>query len=550
MDTSAEGLIKLNDQMRSEVSGMVGLWDECGRYCLTRKIQALNAGSNRTATDSSFTPDQRLLNTVAVEANKTLAAGRLSWTTPSDSPWFVWKPAPQLEESEATESWLAKCTEIAQLYLGASNFYTCVHESFLDNSTFGTSSLFAEEGRSAPLNFKTFDVGTFVLGEDESGMVNMVFREIEYTAFQAKEAFGQLPAQVEADVANKPLTRHRFLHAIYERPESEQNAQGGPQQKRFASCWVHMATKMKVKEGGYDELPTFVMRYLRWSESSPYGASPAMEALAEIRGVNYLELLLSTMAEVTVSPRIILPQNYQGAPDLRAGGITMGGLTRDTFPQEWMTGGRIDFGLELLQRKERMIQEIFHRPLFDQFAQIERQITATEVRVREAEKLVRFSPAFTRQTTELINPVLERVFMLLFRAGKFPPPPREALMQDAYGEWMLLYPRVIQTSRMALALQALKRSALGSIMEYALPLVQTGSPVLDNFDLDKAIRDIGRGEGAPDSWVKESEAVEATRKARAEAQAQAQQAAMMAEAMKSKPIAEAGVAAITGKQAA
>jgi hypothetical protein len=228
----------------------------------------------------------------------------------------------------------------------------------------------------------------------------------------------------------------------------------------------------------------------------------------------------------------------------------MGGLTRDTYPQEWMSGGRLDYGLDFITRKERMIQEIFHRPLFDQFALIERQVTATEVRAREAEKLVRFSPAFTRQTTELINPALERVFMLLFRAGKFPPPPREALMQDAYGEWMLLYPRVIQTSRMALALQALKRSAFGSILEYALPLEQLGKPALDNFDLDKAMRDIGRGEGAPDAWVRESEAVEATRKARAEAQAQAQQAEMMAEAMKSKPIAEAGVQAITGQQAA
>ncbi|MFK5284110.1 hypothetical protein ACI3PL_31475, partial [Lacticaseibacillus paracasei] len=63
-----------------------------------------------------------------------------------------------------------------------------------------------------------------------------------------------------------------------------------------------------------------------------------MRALAEIRGVNYLEMLMATLAEVSVNPRMIMPQGFQGVPDLRAGGITFGGMTRDTFPQEWMTG--------------------------------------------------------------------------------------------------------------------------------------------------------------------------------------------------------------------
>ena len=545
MDTSAQGLCDLNNRLRMDAAGMVSLWDECGRYCLSRKIQSLSSHASRAPmTDVGFSPETRVLNTVAAEANRTLAAGCVSWITPADTPWWQWKPAPQLDGNDATETWLARCTEIAQQYLAGSNFYNRIHETFLDRSTFGTSCLWGEEGRNSPLNFRAFDVGSFVIAENEEGIVNQLFRELEYTAAQAKEAFGSVPPEVTQNLEKEPNNRHRFLHVVYERPAKEVQDKAGPMAMRFASCWIHIATKTKVRESGYDELPAFVSRYLKWSESSPYGASPAMEALAEIRGVNYFELLISTQAEVTVNPRIILPQGYQGTPDLRAGGITFGGMSRDTHPQEWLSGGRFDWGLQFLERKEKMIQEIFHRTLFAQFAEIERQITATEVRAREAEKLARFSPAFTMLTTEVINPVLERVFMILFRAGKFPPPPREALVIGPDGEPMMLFPQVIQISRMALALQSLKRNAWENTLAWALPLQEIGIPVLDNIDTDRAIRDLSRGDGLPTSYLRDSDAVEATRAARTQAQQQAQQAEMAMQAMKSKPLVDAGMAAM------
>lgn len=539
MDTSNDGLIKLNNRMRTDASGMVSLWHECGRMCVSRKVQSLNAGAAQMVGDSSFTPEQAVLTTVASEANDTLAAGCLSWITPSDTPWFVWKPAPQLEGSDAVETWLQRCTEIAQIYLGSSNFYNRIHEAFLDRSTFGTACPWLQPGANHPLHFRTFDVGTFAVAEDNEGQVNLITRELDFDARQAEAEFGRLPERMRQAAKDKPLDRHRFLHVIFERPASERNPDGGPLGMRFASRYIFLETKETVREGGYEELPAFVSRYLRWSESSPYGASPAMLALAEIRGVNYLELLLATQAEVTVNPRIILPQGYQGTPDLRAGGITMGGMTRESHPQEWLTGGRLDLGLAMLDRKENQVREIFHRGLFMQFAQIERQITAAEVRAREAERLARFSPAFTNLTTETINPLLERVFMILFRADKFPPPPREALVQNALGEWVMLYPQIVQTSRMALALQALKKSAFLSMLEYSLPLIQAGEQVLDNFDTDRAVRDLARGDGLPTTFIRDSEAVEGVRAARAQAQQAAAQAEMMQAAMKSKPITDA-----------
>ncbi len=544
MDTTPQGLIDLNNRMRADASGMISLWDECGRMTLTRRVDALTSAINRTASvNDSFTPyDAAILNSTAVEAAAAHAAGCAAWITPADQQWFMWEPVGAFKK-DSVKSWLAECADIARMYLAASNFYTKTHELYLDRVVFGTGALMAETGRKSALNFRVFDAGSYVMADDEEGDADLIIREHTYSARQAEEKFGResLPPRVAADLAGKPTSRHRFLHCIRPRPVEERDRESGPRGMAYASLWLAVDDKMMVQTGGFEELPVFINRYLRWSEFSPWGASPAMQALAEIRGLNFMEVLLATLAEVTVTPRIILPQGFSGVPDLRAGGITMGGLTRDTFPQEWGTGGRFDIGLGLLERKERAINNIFHRPLFDQFAQLERQITAAEVHAREAEKVARFSPAFHQLTTELINPVMQRVFMLLFRQDKFPPPPAEALYRDAAGNMRLAFPQTVQTSRMALAMQALKKTAFSNMLMLFSSMKAGGSEVFDNLDEDEAFRDLTRGDGLPPSYLRDTEARDAIRQKRAQAEQAMQQASMAQAAMKSAPLVQAGV---------
>ncbi len=548
MDTSPNGLIRLNEDLRSQTSGMMNLWQECGRFCLTRKVSSLMHSASRSETqDSLYQPDMRLLNSVAVEANEVLAAGCMAWIMPSESRWWTWKPAPEQEGNDVVEEWLQSCTEVALTALFSSNFYSRAHEVLQDRSTFGTAALWAETGRNNTLNFRAWDVGTFVVAENAEGYVDTVFREIERTARQASEEFTHLPPVVKNALAsNRPNAKFRFLHVVYPRSQQELARKTGAMAMPFASIYVHPDSKLTVKESGFEELPAFVTRYLKWSEASAYGVSPAMRALAEIRGVNYLEMLMATLAEVTVNPRILMPQGVQGVPDLRAGGITMGGIGAETFPKEWMTGGRFDIGLTLIERKERSINEAFHRTLFELFANRAGDINIPHVRALEAEKLARFSPAFTSLTTEFINPILERVFMLLYRAGKLPKPPQEAFSLNSLGKPVLFFPRAIQTNRMSLAMQQAKTNGFARLFELFAPLAQAGEPVLDNLDSDRAYRDIARGEGLPADYLRSTDTVEQLRQARAQAAQAAEQRDIMIQASKSKPLVEATLAAAAG----
>lgn len=525
---------------------MVTLWDDCGRMCLTRKVDALTTAINRTADATiSFTPyDAAVINSVAVDAVTVNAAGCASWITPSNARWFVYEPAPEFNR-DSVKSWLSECTEIAHRYLAASNFYTKVHELYIDRVVTGTATLTCEAGKKSALVFRVFDPGSFMICDNDEGDCDLLFRERRFTARQAVEKFGteKVSTKVRDDAEKKPNAVHSFLQSVYPRSDAEMNRPGSAGFP-FAECWVEMNEKKKAGESGFEELPFFASRYLRWSEFSPWGVSPAMQALAEVRGVNFLDMLQATAAEVGVNPRIIVPQGFSGVPDLRAGGYTTGGITRDQSPYEWMTGARVDWMEPVIARKVKSIENIFHVPLFAQFAQIDREITATEVRAREAEKVARFSPAFTQLTTELLNPLLQRVFMVLLRAGKFPPPPVEALYRDAAGEVRMKYPEIVMQSRMALALQALKKSEFADMVAMWAPLAQAGSDVLDNLDQDYVCRDLVRGSGLPAAYLRESDAVEQFRQKRAEAMQAQQQAEMAQELIRSRPIAEAGVKAM------
>lgn len=540
MDTSPSALIQLHDSLRNDASPMMSLWDECGRMCLTRKISSLNTARNKGTTTENNPTETRLLNSVAVEANEILASGCMSWIMPSEGRWFVWKPSPQQEGNDAVEEWLQHCTEVAQTILFSSNFYSRAHEVLQDRSTYGTASLWAEAGTRGPLNFRAWDVGTFVVSENAEGYCDMIFRSIERTARQAKAEFDTLPAVVQVHLSSGKIeTKTRYLQCIFPREITAQSAEKGARGMPFASIYIHEESKSIVKESGFEELPAFVTRYLKWSEASAYGVSPAMRALAEIRGVNYLELLMATLAEVTVNPRIILPQGYQGVPDLRAGGITMGGTTQDTFPKEWGTGGRFDIGLNLLERKEKAVNEAFHRSLFEMFNNRTGDLNIPHVRALEAEKLSRFSPAFTALTSEFINPVVERVFMLLFRGGLLPPAPREAYVLDALGRSTILFPRCVQTNRMSLAMQQAKKQGLSELVAMFGPLAAAGMPVFDNIDSDRAWRDLSRGEGLPADYLVNEDTVKQLRDARAQAAQAAQQKEIAMEALKSKPLVDA-----------
>jgi len=159
-----------------------------------------------------------------------------------------------------------------------------------------------------------------------------------------------------------------------------------------------------------------------------------------------------------------------------------------------------------------------HGDLFRLFAQIERTMTATEATLREAEKVMQFSPTFSALTSEYLDPKLMRIFGILWRQGKMPQPPEELTM--LLGEGSVPLPQVAYNNRISLAIKAKQNSNYAEYMAIQTPLAEMNPSILDNMDSDRTFRDGWRNAGLPEDGLLREIDVEETRQARAEAQQQ------------------------------
>lgn len=519
----AKRLLDRHAALKGERAAWDAFWQEVGDYVMPRKAQVLEQ------TDAPSTVKQQVLfDSTAIRANNILANGQLAWMTPHESSWFSFDPPPEMSGNDRVAQWFKRCSEIAHLEFSRSNFYSEIHELYLDRGAFGTAVIFCDTGKLSALRFETWDVGSFSVAEDDEGYVDTVSREYCFTLRQAEQHFGRENLSEEmqkalGEAASDPKkldARYTFLHMIYPRsPEEIDPEKVDPENMPIASVYIDQKAKQVVKVSGYRELPFFVTRFLKWGKA-PYGWSPSWIALPDSRQLNFLEKNLDALAEVTAFPRMLVPQNYAGDFDLRANGVTYFDPNNpNAVPREWMTGGRYDVGLDRANRKQRAIEDAFHVDLFQMFSQQEKQMTATEVSERAAEKLIQFSPTFARMTTELFNPMLRRAFALLLRGGYFPPPPPEALAQDAGGPY-LPEPKISYSSRIAMSIRALENNAFNRTLAMMMPVAELRPDILDNFDFDRIVRAMARNDGMPSEWMLDAEVVKQMREARAQAAAQ------------------------------
>ena len=387
----------------------------------------------------------------------------------------------------------------------------------------GTGTLEVQEGAESPLEFRILPIGSYYIVENGRGVVDRLFREWKLTIQQAIDLFGEraLPRKLlEGDPSKRLTQEEKFIFAVYPRPVEEQRDLG-PEGMPIAGCVIHEATKTEVARYGWEERPTITYRFQEGPDGSPWGVGPGVLALCDMRGVNYLDSLIARgVGKIIDPPLAAVKGSLTGPLDLTRGGVS---LVNDPAnrPMPIAEVGNLNVGDAFLTKKEDQLRRHFHTELFEAFLNLQREITRYEAQQRRAEQLDRFAPVFHRTTTEFVNPLLERVFMILLRSGHFPPPPREAIVQTPSGP-KILYPKAIQTSRMAVSFAAIGQQAFRELMADLLPIAQVDPTVLDNFNFNAAARMLASGTAALAEVVRPADEVAAMQEAKAQQAAQQQ----------------------------
>lgn len=521
--------IKTSESLLDEMRSQSGVWDWLRQHIMPHTQAEADQDERPTANT------RRRHSTVACDSLHVLAGAHIMYITPTGQRWFALKSAKKTKNSRY-DDWFAKATEIAHAELAASNFYTVIHQCFLDRCLTGTGCLYCDKLPDGTLNFKNVPTGTYAIAEGLDETVDTIARLFKLTAHQAVEQFGydNLPQKIRDHYDNDKIRyteKSQYLHLVIPRPGA---AFGhdlvNPLQMKWASIYIAWdANKTIIQQGGYNEFPFLVTRFLKFGES-PYGYAPGMNVKEEIKATLKLERVMDVLGEVAAFPRILTLAEQVGEIDMRAGGRTVvkPQAAQLQLPREWGTQGRYDIGKDRIDNKEEKIRQAYFVPMLQVISSVDRQMTATEVNARQEEKVLAFTPSMTLFCSDC-NTLINRIFSLLFRMGKFPTEdmPDELIVRDQGGseDFEIKIPSVSYLGKIGQAIERAQRSGGDYYIQSALMYTQaTGDPsMLEVLDIRKYARFVYENTGAPMDCLrtpKELEQLDQQRKAAAQQQAQ------------------------------
>ena len=132
-------------------------------------------------------------------------------------------------------------------------------------------------------------------------------------------------------------------------------------------------------------------------------------------------------------------------------------------------------------------------------------MTATEVAERHEEKLLMLGPVVERQESELLNPLLARVFALLDRSGRIPSRPEVLAGRD----FRLEYVSVLSQAQRLIGTQPIR-----GLAAFAGQISALRPEVLDKLDLDAALDEYAAMIGAPPAMLRDKGEVARIRRER------------------------------------
>jgi hypothetical protein len=325
-----------------------------------------------------------------------------------------------------------------------------------------------------------------------------------------------------------PEKEFTFIHGVYPRVDiPELTGLAPPKQRPWASCWVQVKDQKLVEEGGYYEFPWVVPRWSKLS-GDVYGFSPALNARADIRTLNAAKRYEMRAWEKAIDPPTLA--NYNGIiGDLR---LDPGGLTyvRDINGIKPFISGA-QWNVSQIKSDELIanILRAFHN---DKLRLHEGpNMTATEVRARMELMQQILGPVVGRLQTELLNPLISRVFMMMYRANKFLPAPDVVL---EYGSQL----DVEYVSPLARAQRLEEVFAIERWFGQLAGMAQADPTVLDIVDFGSIGRLIAKRVGVPSEAIRSEEEVAELQQKR-----QAQEQAMQQAAAQQQALEQAGAAA-------
>lgn len=549
---SVTDLLRRRTALRAERDQYADLWQEIAEHVIPHKsniTNLLSPGERQT---------RKLFDSTAIDASQTLASSIHGTLTPSTQPWLSLKiRQEELNEIGEVKDWLEDVARRIHAALRQSNWTTAVHELYLDLvGPAGMGCIFVEEkpptanGAFGGFRFSTHGPGEYMIAEDAEGRVDTIFRDLSLTARAIVRKWGDKKAgeKVSDTAESKPDQRFTVLHVVM--PRDDYSRAGGTKRRGFPwfSCYIVVESRHKIEQGGFDEFPFLLPRWAK-TTGEVYGRGPSHTALPDIRTLNTVkEFVLQAAPLAMFPPTIERDDSVVGEPDLTPAGrnvvSVIGGQSLSETFAFLQTGMKIDLSQIVLADLRAGVRRIYFADQLE--LQEGSQMTATEVQVRYELMQRLLGPTLGRLEAEFLNPLVERLFGIMARAGALLPLP-QALTQRGVElpDLDIEYEGPLARAQRTVELVAQDRvlgfvTALTTAMTGAAVPPSQVAAVFDVLKVDRWVRDRAEITGVRSDSLASEEEVGEIRRARAEQeaqQAQLQQAQQVAEiAQKGAPM--------------
>ena len=478
------------------------------------------------------------VNSRARQIPDDFAAGMKSGLTSPSRPWFTLTLYDTgLAELETVKAWLTEVQDIMQGTMLRTNIYDQIYDVYKEQGVFGTGALLIEEDDDEVFHAQSLTIGSYAIGVDKRGKVNRFCRQFRRTLNQLVAEFGEnaLPEELRYRYREKreknDNTRYELRNLIEPSEEYKQN-EGKSGKFRYRSLWWLYGYKEPefLRESGYHEFPVMVPRW-RVINDDLYGREqPGDTGYDDAVTLQELEIDERSAIKKGVRPPVVMPDSLtQG--DLRdyPGGVTLYSPMGDNVPAVTPLY-KVEFDHKSVAEKRleltEHLEEIFYVNMFKMWTtDLRANRTATEIQAREQEKMYMLGPLIERQMSEMLDPMITRIFGIMDRAGMFPEPPEELADRDIKIEYMSVLANIQkQASYSGIEVLTNQANILGQ-MQMAL---SGQSDVLDKIDCDEIIDQLADMYVIPAGIVLGDDKVSELRQAREKAQQeQMQQQQMM-----------------------
>lgn len=468
--TTHKGLDHVNIRWADTLSArsyVESRWMEEAAFVVPRRYRALTSNRDYASRFGHI----HIVDGTGTWAARVLAAGMFTGVTSPARPWIGVRDEEREWEdlSQEEQEWYQHVTQVILTVMDRSNYYNAKAVQWLDNGVFGTTPMIIYDDPRDVIRCYVSPVGEFALDNNDAMRVDFFSRKISRTYRQVRLMLenkamkankdGLPPATLsQLEDSGSAKTTQDFIHCI--EPNTDGLFPEIPASFKWRDVyWAGGSAKpVPFIAKGFHEQPFSVMR---WNVlgNDVYATGVIDDCLGDIKQLQSETLSKGKGLARQVEPPMqadgslenkvvsLAPRAINFVPGLAQGRFGMAPIYSPNFTLNDVTND-----ISMVQER---IQRMCYNDLFRGVSNLQTVRSATEVDVRESEKLLSLGQVLKRNENEAFDVEVARIYAICKRRGLFRQPP--ASMQERGARVGVRYRGLLAEAQSATGLSQIER---------------------------------------------------------------------------------------------